>query len=45
MDGVPWLEQAALAQLFAMKPETHVRRLRHTYEGRRDALVSFCSDI
>jgi GntR family transcriptional regulator/MocR family aminotransferase len=39
-NGVPWLEQAALAQFIRNGSlETHVKRLRHTYEGRRDALV------
>jgi GntR family transcriptional regulator/MocR family aminotransferase len=39
-NGLPWLEQAALAQFIRDGSwETHVKRLRHTCELRRNALV------
>jgi GntR family transcriptional regulator / MocR family aminotransferase len=39
-NGLSWLEQAALAQFIRNGSlETHVRRLRHTNEGRRNALL------
>lgn len=39
-NGLPWLEQAALAQFIREGGLiNHLRRLRHTYKGRRDALV------
>jgi GntR family transcriptional regulator/MocR family aminotransferase len=39
-NGLPWLEQAALTQFVRDGSwETHVRRLRHTYLLRRDALL------
>lgn len=40
-NGLPWLEQAALAQFIREGGLiNHLKRLRHTYKGRRDALVS-----
>jgi GntR family transcriptional regulator/MocR family aminotransferase len=39
-NGLPWLEQAALAQFMREGAwETHVKRLRQAYEKRRDALL------
>lgn len=39
-NGLPWLEQAALTQFVRDGSwEAHVRRLRHTYQLRRDALL------
>ncbi|MBA3588244.1 PLP-dependent aminotransferase family protein [Methylibium sp.] len=39
-NGLPWLEQAALAQFMREGSwETHVKKLRHTYELRRNALL------
>ena len=39
-NGLPWLEQAALTQFMRDGSwETHVRRLRHAYQLRRDALL------
>jgi GntR family transcriptional regulator/MocR family aminotransferase len=39
-NGLPWLEQAALAQFIRDGSwETHLKRLRHTYGLRRDALL------
>ena len=40
-NGLPWMDQAILAQFIRDGSlEPHVKRLRHIYEGRRDALVS-----
>jgi GntR family transcriptional regulator/MocR family aminotransferase len=40
-NGLPWLEQAALAQFIREGAwETHVKRLRQAYEKRRDALLA-----
>ncbi len=39
-NGLPWLEQAALAQFIREGGlVNHLKRLRHAYMGRRDALV------
>lgn len=39
-NGLPWLEQATLAQFIRDGGlVNHLKRLRHTYKGRRDALV------
>ena len=40
-NGLPWLEQATLAQFIRDGSlVSHLKRLRHTYKVRRDALVS-----
>jgi GntR family transcriptional regulator / MocR family aminotransferase len=40
-NGLPWLEQAALAQFIREGGlVSHLKRLRHTYKGRRDALIN-----
>ncbi|HSV72093.1 MAG TPA: PLP-dependent aminotransferase family protein [Methylibium sp.] len=39
-NGLPWLEQAALAQFMREGAwETHLKRLRQAYEKRREALI------
>jgi anaerobic selenocysteine-containing dehydrogenase/DNA-binding transcriptional MocR family regulator len=44
-NGLPWLEQAALAQFIRDGSlERHIKRIRHTYEQRRTALVRALRD-
>lgn len=40
-NGLPWLEQATLAAFIRDGSlANHLRRIRHTYRGRRDALIA-----